>query len=30
LYIAEFEDPTKVEIVKWNDDNRKRENYLLG
>jgi hypothetical protein len=30
LYIAEFEDPTKVEIVKWEDDNRKRENYLLG
>jgi hypothetical protein len=29
LYIAEFEDPTKVEIVKWEDDNRKKENYLL-
>lgn len=30
LYIAEFEDASKVEMVKWDDDQRKQKSYYLS
>lgn len=30
LYIAEFEDQSKVEMVKWKQDQQKQKNYNVS
>lgn len=30
LYTAEFDDESKVEMVKWQDDQRKQKNFNLS
>lgn len=30
LYTAEFDDQSKVEMVKWQDDQRKQKNFNLS